>query len=69
MNRKKTNIETVQDLRDRLPKNRGEWLQLCIKFTKRALGNSDPKEKGYLNRQLGTLEAEYKEWSICEDSK
>ena len=47
---------------DRLPSNRGEWLELCIKFTKRAVHNPPYKEDQWLFDQEAKLNKELAEW-------
>jgi hypothetical protein len=45
--------------RDRLPKNRGEYLEVLIRFTERAITNGMPE---YLVAQADRLKAELAEW-------
>lgn len=44
---------------DRLPKNRGQWLELVIKFTERAI---DQGGGPYLVDQLWRLQVELEQW-------
>lgn len=46
-------------LMDRLPKNHGQWLGLCIKFTERAI---DKGGNSYLVDQLWRLQIQLDEW-------
>jgi hypothetical protein len=48
-------------LDDKLPKNQGEWLELVIFFTERALSRPGGKQP-YLLKQLDKLKEELKEW-------
>lgn len=43
---------------DKLPKNRGEWLELVIKFTERAITDHDKS----MQAQADRLKAELAEW-------
>lgn len=45
---------------DKLPKNRGEWLELVIKFTERAINPGHP-DQGMV-AQAERLKAELVEW-------
>ena len=47
---------------EKLPKNHGEWLFLCIKFTKRSLTQPDSPSQKFLVRQLVVLENELSAW-------
>lgn len=49
-------------LLDRLPKNHGEWLELCIKFTKRVIHDPPLESENYLRNQLDRLNKELEEW-------
>lgn len=44
--------------KDNLPKNHGEWLELCIKFTERAIDSGSD----FLIDQLWRLQVELEEW-------
>jgi len=54
--RKKTNT-----LYDRLPSNHGEWLELAISFTERAISRSVVSES-YLLEQASRLKSELEQW-------
>ena len=56
------NKPKVLTMLDKLPKNHGEWLELVIKFTKRAIHDPVRKEEDYLRRQLSVLESELNQW-------
>ena len=49
-------------LMDRLPENHGEWLMLCIKFTKRAITHPELESQKFLIDQANRIEAELTEW-------
>lgn len=58
MTKKKKKLSII----DRLPKNHGEWLELVIKFTKRAIKRYPTSEDDYLKKQLKNLEKELNEY-------
>jgi hypothetical protein len=60
----KKHTKTVA-LKDRLPRNRGEWLALCIKFTKRALTHPEMESQQYLVKQAERLKIELEVWTIA----
>lgn len=45
-----------------LPSNRGEWLELVIKITKKAMHNPPLESEKYLLDQIDRLNLELKEW-------
>lgn len=60
--RKKTKKTSKKPtLLDRLPKNKGEFLQLMIKMTERAIVN--PESQGYLVNQSNRLKSELDKWN------
>ena len=49
-------------LMDKLPKNHGEWLFLCINFTKRSLTNPELESQRFLIHQINRLASELFKW-------
>ena len=49
-------------LMDRLPKNHGEWLQLLIKFTERAMSIPPLESEKYLVDQANRLKLQLDQW-------
>jgi hypothetical protein len=47
---------------DRLPKNHGEWLELCVKFTDRAISNPPRESEKWLVDQSFRLEKQIDAW-------
>jgi len=55
----KTNTLTLMD---RIPNNRGEWLMLCIKLTKRAITHPNLESQAFLVVQVERMRTQLKEW-------
>jgi hypothetical protein len=51
----------IKTLNERLPKDRGEWLELATKNTERAIENSYERDQ-YLAQQYARLKSELKQW-------
>lgn len=56
---KKLKARKGPTLMDKLPKNHGEWLMLCMKFTKRAI---DQSRDTSMTGQYDRLSTQLKEW-------
>ena len=56
--KKPLTTKVVSDFKKRLPKNHGEWLELCIKLTERAIDGGN----NFLIDQLWRLQAELEQW-------
>ncbi len=62
MSKSKKNRVTKRTLIDRLPSNHGEWLELCVKFTDKAIHDPPYKEDQWLIDQSERLEKQLEEW-------
>jgi hypothetical protein len=56
-------------LMDRLPNNHGEWLLLCIKFTKRAITHPELESQAFLVKQAERIEKELEDWKIANPNE
>jgi hypothetical protein len=57
----------VETLMDRLPRNRGEWLLLCVRLTEKAIKSNKMNVYKYQTDQVARLKAELVEWQNAND--
>lgn len=63
---KKLKAHKGPTLMDKLPKNHGEWLMLCIRLTQKARNGEGAG--GFLNDQVQRLTVQLEEWKSLNPS-